>query len=78
MYISDSFFSNVQVFNRQGEMILQIGDQAIRPGVGSFALIAGVAVDECSNVLVLDQYFKKLEIFRKLHPEETKKVLIEY
>jgi DNA-binding beta-propeller fold protein YncE len=75
VYITDSFFSNVQIFDENGRLLLPLGDHDTSPGPGKYALISGISADETSRIYVLDQYFKKLEVFRKLSLNEGTKII---
>lgn len=75
VYVTDGFFSNFQVFDQLGNLLLPIGEHASTPGIGQYALISGIGSDNTSRIFVLDQYFKKLEVFRKLTPKESAEIL---
>ena len=78
LYITDMFFGNFQVFNRQGALLLPLGkiDPADQPG--HFRLISGITVDETQRVYVVDQLFKKVEVFRHLKQQESEQLLKQY
>jgi len=66
IYVADGSFNNVQIFNSSGQLLMPLGRLSSDPGPGNYALIAGVANDETRRLYVLDQYFKKVEVFRWL------------
>lgn len=75
IYVSDGFFSNIQVYTPQGRLLLPMGEHSLEVGAGHYALIAGLAVDETSRLYVLDQFFKKIEVIRKLPLSEGQAIL---
>lgn len=64
VYVSDAAFGNVQMFSSAGELSLVIGQMGLEDKPARFGLLAGVAVDETGRVFAVDQYFRKVEIFR--------------
>lgn len=66
IYVADGSFNNVQIFSSTGQLLMPLGRLSNDPGPGNYALIAGVATDETRRLYVLDQYFKKIEVFRWL------------
>jgi DNA-binding beta-propeller fold protein YncE len=74
VYVTDSAFRNFQIFNANGELLMAIGGENFDDEPGQYALPAGIAVDERNNVYVVDQMLGKVEIIRKLPPEEIKHV----
>lgn len=66
IYVSDGAFNNVQIFNQQGQLLMPLGGFGIdRDMPGKFGLIAGVALDETNRLYVVDQYFNKVEVYRR-------------
>jgi len=41
-----------------------VGERSQLPGPGRFMLPAGIAVDEDGRVYVVDQFFRKVDVFR--------------
>ena len=81
IYVSDAAFSNFQVFDDNGQLLLFIG-QLGRKGPGEFILPAGVHVDEDDRIVIADQLNGRVQVFqylsekwKKTHPEEYKKYL---
>jgi len=64
VYVTDSAFGNFQIFNAQGELLLFIGDRSETPGPAKYMLPGGLAVDEDDRVYMVDQYFRKVDVFR--------------
>lgn len=71
IYVSDGGFNNVQIFNAAGQLLMPLGRLSRDPGPGNYALIAGIAIDETRRLYVVDHYFKKIEVFRRLSDEEA-------
>lgn len=71
VYVTDAAFRNFQVFNAAGELLMSIGGEGLTDEPGQFSLPAGVAIDERGNVFVVDQLFGKVDVIRKLRPEEV-------
>jgi len=69
VFVCDSAFGNVQVFNPRGQLLLSMGEgQASKPnGPGNYPLLAGVGADETGRVYLVDQYFRKVEVLRPVN-----------
>ncbi|MDZ4253149.1 MAG: hypothetical protein U1A72_11345 [Sulfuritalea sp.] len=72
IYVGDGGFNNVQIFSASGQLLMPLGRLSRDPGPGNYALLAGVAIDETGRLYVLDQYFKKIEVFRWLSDDEAR------
>jgi hypothetical protein len=68
--VSDGSFGNVQIFDSSGRLLMSIGSLARQPEPGFFPLIAGVAVDNAGFLYVVDHFFKKIDVFKRLSDEE--------
>lgn len=77
VYVADTGFNNVQIFNAQGQLLMPLGGLSNEPGPGNYSLIGPVAVDETKWLYVVDHYFRKIEVFRRLTDEEGKRRLAE-
>lgn len=73
IFVGDSGFNNVQIFNPEGQLLMPLGRLNRDPGPGNFALLAGIAVDETNRLYVLDHYFRKIEVYRRLSDDEGKR-----
>lgn len=69
IYVSDSGFGNVQIFNPEGQLLLPIGRLTRKSAPGNFPLIAAIGVDETGRLYILDHFFKKIEVFKRLKVE---------
>lgn len=77
IYVTDGAFNNVQIFNPRGELLMPLGRLSPQPGPGRYSLIAGVAVDEANRLLILDHYFRKIEIYSRITDSEGKRLMAE-
>jgi len=71
IYIADAAFGNFQIFNPQGQLLLAVGGRSSNGGAAKFMLPAGLAVDEDDRIFMVDQYFKKIEVFRPVSTPEN-------
>lgn len=71
VFVADGGFHNVQIFNPAGQLLMPLGRLSRDPGPGNYALIAAIAIDETRRLYVVDHYFKKIEVFRRLSDEEA-------
>lgn len=70
VYVSDATFCNVQVFQPGGELLIAIGSRAETDAPGHYLLPAKLACDETGRLYVVDQFFHKIEVIRKLTQAE--------
>lgn len=75
VYVLDGSFANLQIFDDKGQLLLPIGERSLKDGPGIFSSPSGVATDDTGRVYIVDQWLKKVEILRKLTPEEGKNIL---
>ena len=64
IYVSDAAHGNFQIFDAQGQLLLFVGKRSESFDRASYMLPAGIDVDEDGRVLMIDQYFRKVDIFR--------------
>jgi DNA-binding beta-propeller fold protein YncE len=64
IYVVDTAFGNFQVFNKQGQLLLHVGDRGTNGGPGIYMLPAGIDVDKDGRIYVIDQFFRKIDIYR--------------
>ena len=67
IYVVDTAFGNVQIFNPQHQLLMVIGERTTSGGPGKFSLPAGIAIDETGRIYVVDQFFRKVDIFRPVN-----------
>lgn len=64
VYVSDAAHGNFQIFDNSGQLLLFVGDRSERPDRAVYMLPAGIDIDEDGRVYMVDQYFRKLDIYR--------------
>lgn len=75
IYVADGGFNNVQIFNDKGELLMPLGRLSSVPGPGNYALIGSIAIDESNRLYVIDNLFRKIDVFRRLSDEEGKRMM---
>ena len=78
IYISDAQFGNVQIFNNKGKLLMSLGGLSQDDEPGAYSLITGITLDDRSHLYVLDQYLKKMEVFKKMTEDDQKLALDKY
>ena len=68
IYVVDSRFNNVQIFNQEGRLLLFFGEFGADPG--QFWLPAGLAIDDQDRIYVADQYNHRIDVFQYIGPRE--------
>jgi DNA-binding beta-propeller fold protein YncE len=71
IYVTDAAFGNFQIFNTKGQLLLYVGNRSQSNVPAKFMLPSGIDVDEDGRVLMADQYFKKIEIYRPARLDTT-------
>ena len=61
LYVVDSRFENVQIFDHEGRLLLYFGEEG--QGPGQFWLPAGICIDGRNRVWVADTYNKRVQVF---------------
>jgi DNA-binding beta-propeller fold protein YncE len=64
IYVADAAFGNFQIFNGDGELLMFIGDRSERDGPGKYMLPSGIDVDEDGRIYFVDQWFRKIDVYR--------------
>ncbi len=64
VYVSDAAHGNFQIFDALGQLLLFVGTCSQAPGRASYMLPAGIDVDEDGRVYLVDQYYRKVDVFR--------------
>ena len=67
VYVVDALMHAMQIFNREGELLLAIGEQG--QGEGQFWLPNGIFVTHDNTIFVADSYNKRVQVFRYVGPE---------
>ena len=61
IYVVDSLFDNIQLFNLKGNFLFTIGGRG--SGQGEFYLPSGVFLDNQNNLYVCDTYNQRVQVF---------------
>jgi len=64
VYVVDTAFGNFQLFTPEGDLLMFIGERSEQDGPARYMLPSGVYVDEDGRIYVVDQWFRKVDIFR--------------
>ncbi|MBF0310949.1 MAG: 6-bladed beta-propeller [Magnetococcales bacterium] len=64
IYISDASHANFQIFNKEGQLLLFVGDRGPDTERARYMLPSMIAVDEDGRVYMVDQGYKKVDIYR--------------
>ncbi len=64
VYVVDAAFGNFQVFNGDGDLLMFVGERSERDGPARYMLPSGVYVDEDGRVYMVDQWFRKIDVYR--------------
>lgn len=67
IYVVDTGFGNFQIFDAEGELLMFVGSRAEQDGPARYVLPAGIYVDEDGRIYMVDQWFRKVDIFRPHH-----------
>lgn len=62
IYVADALLDTVQVFDRQGRLLLGFGDRG--PGPGQFWMPAGVTIAAADRIYVADSYNRRVQVFQ--------------
>ena len=64
IYVVDTLFDNVQLFDEKGEFLLTLGNRGT--GQGEFWLPSGIFIDGGDRLYVCDTYNRRIQIFEIL------------
>jgi DNA-binding beta-propeller fold protein YncE len=64
IFVVDAAFGNFQIFNPDGDLLMFIGQRSERDGPARYMLPSGIYIDEDGRVYMVDQWFKKIDVFR--------------
>jgi DNA-binding beta-propeller fold protein YncE len=71
IYVSDAAHGNFQIFDAEGQLLLFVGSRSEKFDRAAYMLPAGITTDEDGRVYMIDQYFRKLDIYRPTRIAET-------
>jgi len=61
VYVVDAVFSNVQIFDGQGRLLLNFGGEGVGPG--QFWLPNAIAINAHNDIFVADAYNHRVQMF---------------
>ena len=64
IYIVDAHFEAVQIFNKEGQLLLVFGNEGRGPG--EFWLPAGLHIDDQDRIWIADSYNRRVQVFQYL------------
>ena len=64
VYVVDAAFGNFQIFNADGDLLMYVGERSERDGPARYMLPSGIYVDEDGRIYMVDQWFKKVDVYR--------------
>lgn len=72
IYVIDTGFANFQIFTPEGKLLMSIGSGGEEDTPARYRLVSGITVDEDGRVYVVDQQFRKIDVYRPatLGPQE--------
>lgn len=62
IYIIDSLFHAVQIFDKKGRLLLHLGRQGQKPG--EFWLPTGIHIDDNNIIYIADSYNQRIQVFQ--------------
>ncbi|MEK6683404.1 MAG: 6-bladed beta-propeller, partial [Nitrospirota bacterium] len=62
IFVVDGLYDTVQIFNRQGELLMNFGETGGTEG--DFYLPAGIAIDNRNRIYVADTYNQRVAVFQ--------------
>lgn len=73
IYVVDTAFGNFQIFSPEGQLLMFIGERTDdhRPGAAKYILPAGIDIDEDGRVYVVEQFHRRVDVFRPARLKET-------
>ena len=64
VYVVDAAFGNFQIFSADCDLLMFIGERSESDGPARYMLPSGIYVDEDGRIYMVDQWFKKIDIYR--------------
>jgi len=64
VFVSDASHGNFQIFDRDDALLLFVGNRSEQNDRAAYMLPAGLHVDEDGRVYMVDQFFRKVDIYR--------------
>ncbi|MBF0127328.1 MAG: 6-bladed beta-propeller, partial [Magnetococcales bacterium] len=70
LYVSDASHANFQIFNREGQLLMFVGTRGNDTERAKYLLPAMISLDEDGRVYMVDQGFRKVDVFRPARLKE--------
>lgn len=64
VYVADTAFGNFQIFSPEGELLMFVGERSEANAPAKYMLPSGIFVDENGRIYMVDQWFRKIDVFR--------------
>jgi sugar lactone lactonase YvrE len=64
VYVADTAFGNFQVFDPDGQLMLAVGSRSETEKPAGYMLPAGIASDEDGRIYMVDQFFRRVDVYR--------------
>jgi DNA-binding beta-propeller fold protein YncE len=64
IYVADAIFDSVQIFDKEGRLLLYFGESGQKPG--DFWLPSSVFIGETNRIFVSDSYNQRVQVFKFL------------
>ncbi|MEO5332404.1 MAG: hypothetical protein H7839_10305 [Magnetococcus sp. YQC-5] len=75
LYVSDASHANFQIFNKEGQLLMFIGTRGNETERAKYLLPAMLSLDEDGRVYMVDQGFRKVDVFRPARLKEEEGAL---
>ena len=66
VYVADAAFGNFQIFNPDGDLLMFVGGRSEVDGPAKYMLPSGIFVDEDGRIYFVDQWYRKIDIYRPM------------
>jgi DNA-binding beta-propeller fold protein YncE len=70
IYVIDALFDNIQVFDRQGRLLMDFGEHG--NGIGAFWLPTAIYIDPNDSIYVSDSGNRRIQVFQYLKENVAK------
>lgn len=75
LYISDASHANFQIFDKEGQLLMFVGTRGKETERAKYLLPAMITVDEDGRIYMVDQGFRKVDVFRPASLKEEEGAL---
>ncbi|HLA35346.1 MAG TPA: 6-bladed beta-propeller [Rhodocyclaceae bacterium] len=64
VYVADAAFGNFQIFTAEGDLLMYVGERGEQDLPAKYMLPSGIAVDEDGRIYFVDQWFRRVDVYR--------------